>query len=79
MPKTNLTQHFIDSQLICPEGMKSIEFNDIQLPGFHVRVTATTPGIGTFVQSYKDSGGKRRHVGVGRTTDISLKQARKNF
>ncbi len=77
MPKTNVTQKFIDNNLVCPAGKKSIEFNCLQLPGFYVSVTAISPGIGTFVQSYKDPAGRRRHVKIARTCDIPLKEARK--
>jgi len=77
MPKTNLTQKFIDNNLACPAGKKSIEFNCLQLPGFYVSVTAISPGIGSFVQSYNDPSGRRRHVKIARTCFISLKEARK--
>ena len=76
MPKTNLTQQFVNNGLSCPPGKRSIEYNDTQLPGLYVAVTAKSPGIGTFVQSYNDPGGKRRHVKIARTSDISLKEAR---
>jgi integrase len=76
MPKVNLTQKFIDHNLICPAGKKSIELNCRSLSGFYVSVTAKSPGIGTYVQSYKDSQGQRRHIKISRTSDLTLKEAR---
>jgi integrase len=76
MPRIQLNQHFIDHKLVTPPEKKSVEFICSKLPGFYVSVTAVNPGVGTFVQSYKDPSGKRRHIKIARTTDMSLKEAR---
>jgi integrase len=75
MPKVNLTQKFIDNNLICPERQRKIEFCDTLVPGLRVDVTETSPGKGTFFYSRKIDG-KRSHMKISSTLDISLKDAR---
>jgi integrase len=75
MPKVNLTQKFIDKNLICPEGKRKIEFCDTQVDSFRVDVTYTSPGKGTYYYSRKIDG-KRSHIKISRTGDMTLQDAR---
>ncbi len=75
MPKVNLTQKFIDNDLICPPGKRKIEFVDQQVSGFRVDVTDTSPGQGTYYYSRKIDG-KRSHIKISRTSDMTLQDAR---
>lgn len=71
-----LNQAFVDTQLICPAGKKKIEVKDPMGAGMYIEVRATSPGQGTYYLGYH-CGGKRNHQKIGRTTDISLAEARK--
>lgn len=74
--KIKLTQKFVDRDLLCPEGgRKQIEFVDTELPGLYVLVSSVSPGVGTYYLRYKIDG-KTTHKKIGRTTDLSLKEAR---
>ena len=75
MPRTNLTTAFIDSSdCVCPPGRKSFEYNDSQIIGLYVSVTPA--GCKTYRFAFKDAANKRRHIKIGRTTDVTLKSAR---
>ena len=76
MPRINLSQRFCSRPTAPPEGKRRIEHCDINLPGLYLEVKATSPTWGTFYLRYKDSNGKTCHMKLGRSTDISLKQAR---
>ena len=77
MPIVKLSQSFINNDLHCPEGKSRIEFCDMDQPGLYVEVRSTSQGQGTFYWRYKDSTGKTCHQKIGRTSDISLADARK--
>ena len=77
MPIIKLNQKFINHNLQCPDGKIRIEYCDVDLPGLYIEVRATRPGQGTYYLRYKDSIGKTCHQKIGRTTDISLADARK--
>ena len=77
MPIIKLTQSFISNDLRCPEGKSRIEFCCADQPGLYVEVRTTSQGQGTFYWRYKDSTGKTCHQKIGRTSDISLADARK--
>ena len=77
MPILSLTTSFITNGLTVPEGKPRIEYCDEQLPGLYIEVRATSPGQGTYYLRYKDKTGKTRHQKIGRTSDISLMDARK--
>ena len=69
MPRTNLTQSFIDSdECVCPEGRASYEYNCNQTIGMYCSVTPR--GTKTYRFSYKDATGKRRHIKIGLASDI---------
>jgi site-specific recombinase XerD len=73
---TSLDQHFVDTRLICPAGAKRHEFVDPQRTGLYIEVRAASPGQGTYYVRYKEDG-KTRHAKLGRTTDLTLEDARK--
>lgn len=77
MPIISLTTKFIANNLTCPEGKSHIEYCDRELRGLYVEVRATSPGQGTYYLRYKDKTGKTAHEPLGRTTDLSLGDARK--
>ena len=70
-------QAFIDGQLICPAGKSRVEFVDPFRTGLYVEVRATSPGQGTYYLRYKDATGKTCHQKLGRTTEVTLAEARK--
>jgi integrase len=67
---------FLHNHLQCP-GKRRIEYCDQDLPGLYIEVRHLSPGQGTYYLRYKDNNGKTRHQKLGRTTDISLADARK--
>lgn len=76
--RVRLTPDFISNNLICPPDRKKVEFVDkSDAVGLYVEVRATTQGQGTYYLRYKDPGGTTRHVRIGRTSEISLEDARK--
>ncbi len=77
MPKVTLNAKFIKNELLCPPPKERIEFGCSEVPGFFVESRASSPGVGTFYQRFKDPYGKTRYVKIGLTTDVSLKDARK--
>jgi site-specific recombinase XerD len=72
----NLTQDFVDNQLICPDGKKSFEFVSSDRSGLFIKVTVASSGIGTFYLRYK-SNSKTAYIKIGRTNEITLADARK--
>lgn len=78
MPTIQLTTDFIRTKLVCPDGMRRIEFCDSEPPrGMYVEVRAASPGRGTYYLRYKDATGKTCHAKLGRTEDLSLAEARR--
>ncbi len=77
MPILKLTQDIMSTGLICPPGIRRTELCDIDLPGLYVEVRATSPGQGTYYLRYKDPTGKTCHSKIGRTTDVTLAEARR--
>jgi integrase len=77
MPIVKLTQIFINNDLRCPEGKGRTEMCCFDQPGLYVEVRSTSQGQGTFYWRYKDLNGKTCHQKIGRTSDISLADARK--
>lgn len=71
-----LDQAFVDTQLICPDGKKKVEVKDPMGTGIYIEVRSTSPGEGTYYFNYHRAG-RRKHQKIGRTTDISLAEARK--
>lgn len=77
MPVVKITESFISNELNCPAGKSHIEFCDAALPGLYIEVRATSPGQGTYYLRYKNANNKTAHQKLGRTTDITLGEARK--
>ncbi|MCV2356622.1 tyrosine-type recombinase/integrase [Paucibacter sp. B2R-40] len=65
------------NSLHCPPDQPRIEFVPDDLPGMYIEVRATSPGQGTFFLRYKDKTGKTCHQKIGKSTEISLSDARK--
>lgn len=77
MPILKLSQDIMSTGLICPPGVRRTELCDIDLPGLYIEVRATSPGQGTYYLRYKDTAGKTCHSKIGRTTDVTLADARR--
>lgn len=76
MPTVQLTQHFINSNLTCPDA-KRVEYCDSELPGLYVLVSPASQGRGTYYLRYKDGTGKTCHRKIGKSAEIGLTEARK--
>ena len=76
MPKILLTEKIISKGLTCPSDERRIEYCDTQIPGLYLEIRATSPGHGTYYLRYKDANGKTCHQKIGRTCDLTLKEAR---
>jgi len=72
----NLTQSFVDNQLVCPDGKKSFEYVDSLRSGLFAKVTVASSGVGTYYLRYK-SNSKTAYIKIGRTNEITLADARK--
>ena len=77
MAIVKLTQPFIDTQLVCPQGTQRSEFVSDERNGLYVEVRSTSNGQGTYYLRYKDQSGKSCHQKIGRTVDTSLADARR--
>ncbi len=72
----NLTQSFVDNQLVCPDGKKSFEYVDSLRTGLFAKVTVASSGVGTYYLRYK-SDNKTAYLKIQRTNAITLAEARK--
>lgn len=77
MPVVKITESFITNDLKCPDGKARIEYCDTDLPGLYIEVRSTSPGQGTYYLRYKNDLNKTAHQKIGRTTDLTLGEARK--
>lgn len=75
--KIKLTTSFIASSLSCPPEKHRIEYCDTDVPGLLIEVRATNQGSGTYYLRYKNNAAKTCYQKLGRTTDVSLADARK--
>jgi integrase len=73
--KIKLTQGFINSAT-CPADKLRIEYCDTELPGLYLLVSPAGNAPSYYLR-YKDSAGKTCHQKLGRSSDISLADARK--
>lgn len=73
--KIKLTQSFISSA-ICPADKLRIEYCDTELSGLYLLVSPSGNAPSYFLR-YKDRNGKSCHQKIGRSSDISLADARK--
>ncbi len=76
MSKVKLTKKYVDNPPRPAPGKSREEHCDIALPGLYFETRATCTEWGTFFLRYKDSNGKTCHQKLGRSCDITLKQAR---
>jgi hypothetical protein len=72
-----LSQHFLETGLVCPPGKRRVEYVSHDRTGLYVEVRSTQPGQGTYYYRFKDRSGKTCHVKLGTTADTSLEDARK--
>ena len=77
MAVVKLTQQFIDHQLICSEDVQRTEYVSDERSGLYVEVRSSSNGQGTYYLRYKDISGKSCHQKIGKTSDISLADARR--
>lgn len=77
MAVIKLTQQFIDHQLVCSAGGQRTEFVSDERTGLYVEVRSSSNGQGTYYLRYKDVSGKSCHQKIGKTSDISLAEARR--
>jgi len=77
MPIVKMDQSFIANNLICPAGKDQVEFCCSEIKGLYVLVSAKSPGQGTYYFRYKDANVKTCHQKIGRVSDITLADARK--
>ena len=71
-----LSQHILETRLVCPPGKRRVEYVSHERTGLHVEVRSTQPGQGTYYYRFKDRSGKTCHVKLGTTADMSLDDAR---
>ncbi len=74
--KTRLNQKLADHLPPIPDGKKSMEYRDIDSPGFLIAQYHTKPEVGTYTLRYRDEHGRQRALKIGRTNDMSLKSAK---
>lgn len=74
MPVLKLTQDFINHTMHCPEDLNRIEYCDSELRGLIIIVSKTSS---TFFVRYKNLAGQTSYIKIGKTSEISLADARK--
>ena len=74
MTTAKLTQDLVDKGLQCPADKRRIELCDTVKPGLYVEVRQTS-SEGTYYLRHKVEG-KTRHEKLGRTSELSLAEAR---
>lgn len=72
-----LNPAFITNNLTCPSDKPRVEWCCDEIPGLYIEVRSTNPGKGTYFLRYKDANNKTCHQKLGRSTEISLPDARK--
>ncbi len=72
-----LTETFIQNGLTCPPDKRKIEYRDTTTQGLLIEVSSANQGVGTYYHRYRNEAGLQRAIKLGRTTDTSLKDARK--
>ena len=73
--KVKLTQQYINSPPPVPTGTAKVERCDLAMPGFLFEQRANSE-FGSFRLRYKNSSGKTSYAAIGRSCDITLKEAR---
>lgn len=73
----NLTQKLVDNDLLLYINGRRTELVSDERSGLYIELRNTSKGDGTYYLRYKDFSGKTTHQKLGRTTEISLTEARK--
>lgn len=73
--KLKLTETEV-SRAYCPEGHSKMEHCDTTVPGLYLLTRASGP-TKTYFLRYKNADGKTCHAKIGRSSDVSLADARK--
>ena len=77
MATVDLTKEFISSKLTCPPDKRKVEYVANDRSGLYISVSASNQNVGTFYLRYKNPNtGKTSHIKLGRTSDISLEEAK---
>ncbi len=76
MPSRRLDSNFMKTGLICPEHLAHIEYTDENRTGLYIEVRSTSQGQGTFWHRFKDDSNRTARIKIGRTSDISIKDAK---
>ena len=71
-----LTENFILTGLQCSVGKRREEMVDSVVPGMFIEVREVSQGQGTYYFRYKDADGRTQTKKLGRTTDVTLAEAR---
>lgn len=74
--RVKLTENFISTGLQCSAGKRREELVDLVVAGMFIEVRAVSPGQGTFYYRYRDVNGHTQTKKLGRSTDITLAEAR---
>lgn len=77
MPVVKINENFISQELKCPVGKGRVEYCDADFPGLYIEVRLTSQGHGTYYLRYKNDRNVTAHKKLGRTSDITLGEARK--
>lgn len=75
MPVITLTQSIVNNQLVALAGKQRVEYCDATLPGLYVLVSAGS-STSSYLLRFKDGNKKTCHIKIGRTSEISLADAR---
>ena len=75
MPVIKLTQESI-SKLRCPEGKRSIQYCDRDLPGLLLEVRSINPSRSTWWIRYRNNASATKYLRLGHYPDMSLDEAR---
>ena len=76
MPVVTLSQTFLNSSLVVPEGKQRIEYCDSTVPGLLIEVRDVASAVPTFYLRFKRNG-KTAYDRLGTVKDLTLTQARK--
>lgn len=74
--RVKLTENFISTGLQCSVGKRREEMVDSVVPGLFIEVRAASQGQGTYYYRYKDVNAHTQTKKLGRSTDITLTEAR---
>lgn len=76
MPVVVLSAAFMSTGLVCPPGLKRVEYCDKEVPGLLVEVRSSKDAVPTWYVRYKNEG-RTRYERIGDVRGVSLQSARK--